>query len=172
MEIYLIKKNKSKLKNKKKNLSKEEITEIIIEKNNYKNSKAASIGALKIVQKYRGWISDKIINEIAKLIGINPTELDSIATFYSLIYRKPVGNNIIFLCDSITCYINGSEIIYQKLKKKLGIIMGQTTNDKRFTLLPICCLGNCDKSPNIMINKDIYYNLIKKNISKILELYK
>lgn len=160
------------LKNKKKKLTKEEITEIIIEKNNYENSKAASIGALKIIQKYRGWVSDKIINEIANIIEITPTELDSIATFYSLIYRKPVGKNIILLCDSITCYINGYEIIYNKLKNELGIIMGETTNDKRFTLLPVCCLGNCDKSPNMMINNDIYYNLIKKNISNILELYK
>lgn len=153
-------------------LTKEEITEIIIEKNNYENSKAASIGALKIIQKYRGWVSDHIINEIANIIGITPTELDSIATFYNLIYRKPVGKNIILLCDSITCYINGYEIIYNKLKHELGISMGETTNDKRFTLLTVCCLGNCDKSPNMMINNDIYYNLIKKNINNILELYK
>lgn len=153
-------------------LTKEEITEIIIEKNNYENSKAASIGALKIIQKYRGWVSDHIINEIANIIGITPTELDSIATFYNLIYRKSVGKNIILLCDSITCYINGYEIIYNKLKHELGISMGETTNDKRFTLLPVCCLGNCDKSPNMMINNDIYYNLIKKNINNILELYK
>lgn len=153
-------------------LTKEEITEIIIEKNNYENCKAASIGALKIIQKYRGWVSDHIINEIAKIIGITPTELDSIATFYNLIYRKPVGKNIILLCDSITCYINGYELIYKKLKQCLGISMGETTNDKRFTLLPVCCLGNCDKSPNMMINNDIYYHLIQKNINNILELYK
>lgn len=153
-------------------LTKEEITEIIIEKNNYENSKAASIGALKIIQKYRGWVSDHIINDLANIIGITPTELDSIATFYNLIYRQPVGTNIILLCDSITCYVHGYEIIYKKLKHLLGVSMGETTKDKRFTLLPVCCLGNCDKAPNMMINNEIYYNLIKKNISNILELYK
>lgn len=153
-------------------LTKEEKTEILIEKNNYENSKAASIGALKIIQKYRGWISDLVINELANIIGINPTELDSIATFYNLIFRKPVGTNIILLCDSITCYINGYENIYKRLKNLLGISMGETTKDKRFTLLPVCCLGNCDKAPNMMINNEIYFNLIKKNINNILELYK
>ncbi|AFQ23986.1 NADH-quinone oxidoreductase subunit NuoE [Candidatus Portiera aleyrodidarum] len=155
-----------------KKLTKEEITEIIIEKNNYKNSKAASIGALKIIQKYRGWISDNIINDLAKIIGITPTELDSIATFYNLIYRQPVGTNIILLCDSITCYINGYEFIYKQLKFLLGISIGETTKDKRYTLLPICCLGNCDKAPNMMINNELYSKLIKKNISNILEIYK
>ncbi|WP_183042925.1 NADH-quinone oxidoreductase subunit NuoE [Candidatus Portiera aleyrodidarum] len=153
-------------------LTKEEKTEIIIEKNNYENSKAASICALKIIQKYRGWVSDLVINEIANIIGINPTELDSIATFYNLIYRKPIGTNRILLCNSITCYINGYKKIYKILKNLLGISMGETTKDKRFTLLTVCCLGNCDKAPNMMINNEIYYNLIKKNIFNILEFYK
>ncbi|MCX2956100.1 MAG: NAD(P)H-dependent oxidoreductase subunit E, partial [Candidatus Portiera aleyrodidarum] len=78
---------------------------------------------------------------------------------------------VIRYCDSVVCYITGYTKIKKTLKKILKIEIGQTTKDKRFTLLPICCLGNCDKGPTIMINDDIYSSITSGKISNVLELY-
>lgn len=152
-------------------LTKNEIREIKNEQKCFKNNKAVCIEALKIVQKYRGWISDNIIYEIAKLLKITFNEIEEIATFYSQIFRKPVGKNIIRYCDSFVCFINGYKSIKKEIEKVLNIKTGQTTKDKKFTLLPTCCLGNCDKSPTIMINNDTYVFLTPENIIDLLGKY-
>nr|BET44576.1 MAG: NADH-quinone oxidoreductase subunit NuoE [Candidatus Aschnera chinzeii] len=152
-------------------LSKIEEKEINTEKTHYLNSKAASIEALKIIQKHRGWIEDDAIYAIANLLNVTPNEIESIATFYSQIYRKPVGLNIIKYCDSMVCYINGYKSVELEIKNLLKITTGETTKDNKFTLLNTCCLGNCDKAPTIMINDDTYHHITPINIKNILEKY-
>src|SRR5215510_16121039 len=98
--------------------------------------KAACIEALKIAQQNRRWISDETLHEVAEYLGMSDTELDSVATFYNLIFRRPVGRHVILLCDSISCYVLGYEKIYEALKQKLSIKYGETTADGKFTLLP------------------------------------
>ena len=93
------------------------------------------------------------------------------ATFYSQIFRVPVGRHVIRVCDSMTCFIGGHENLLGSLKDKLGIAPGQTTADGRFTLLPVCCLGNCDKAPAVMIDDDTYGNLDAAGIAQLLESY-
>jgi NADH-quinone oxidoreductase subunit E len=134
--------------------------------------KAACIEALKIVQSQRGWISDESLREIADHMHMSAEELDSVATFYNLIFRKPVGRNIILLCDSISCYVMGYEAIYAHLKTSLNISFGETTPDDRFTLLPNACLGICDHAPALMINKEVYINLTTEKLDEILRIYK
>ncbi|CAL4320278.1 NADH-quinone oxidoreductase subunit E [Buchnera aphidicola (Hyalopterus amygdali)] len=148
-----------------------EINEIEKRKKHYENSRSVSIEALKIVQQKRGWISDQSIIEIAKILNLHPSEIESVATFYSQIYRQPVGRNIIRYCDSVVCYLTGYEKIKQALEDYLLIKIGSTTKDGKFTLLPVCCLGNCDKSPTIMINDDLHSNLNPDLIPKLLKLY-
>ena len=82
-------------------LSKDEITEINEEIKQYPYPAVACIDALKIVQKHRGWVSDESVKDIAEILSISNEEVDSIATFYSRIYRKPVGRNVILICDSL-----------------------------------------------------------------------
>jgi len=149
-----------------------EINEIEKQKKYYENSRSVSIEALKIVQKKRGWVSDPAIIEIAKILNLNPSEIESVATFYSQIYRQPVGRHIIRYCDSVVCYLTGYEKIKKALEEYLLIEVGNTTLDGRFTLLPVCCLGNCDKGPTIMINEDLHSYLNPDLISNLLELYK
>lgn len=156
----------------KNKLSDIELYQIEKEKKYYENYKAVSIEALKIVQKNRGWISDNILKEIAKVLCISVSELDEIATFYSQIYRRPVGRNIIKYCDSVVCYIMDYKSIKNKIQNILGIQPGCTTKDDRFTLLPISCLGNCNKAPVMMINNDTYYYLNIDHIPILLEEYK
>src|SRR5512133_92110 len=123
----------------------------------YRN--AACIDALKIVQVHRGWISDEAVSDIASELNMSADEVDGVATFYTRIYRKPVGRNIILVCDGISCMIMGYESLYELFSKKLSIRFGETTPDNRFTLLPVSCLGDCDHAPVFMINNDHFNNI-------------
>ncbi|MCA9433454.1 MAG: NADH-quinone oxidoreductase subunit NuoE, partial [Candidatus Omnitrophica bacterium] len=98
-------------------------------------------------------------------------ELDSVATFYNLLFRQPVGRHVVMVCDSVSCWIMGYEKIRQYLMDKLGVGMGETTPDGRFTLLPICCLGNCDRAPAMMVGEDLHQDLTPEKIDAILEKY-
>ena len=140
-------------------LTQSEIKEIEHEIQLVPYKKAALIESLKIVQKHRGWISNESVEEIADHLGISSAEVDSVATFYNLIFRKPVGKYVILLCDSVSCYVMGYQKIYKALHEKLGIRYGETTSDKRFTLLPNCCLGCCDRAPALMIGEDLYRDI-------------
>jgi len=153
-------------------LSAEEISKIDQEIALVPVRKAACIEALKIVQDHRGWISDESLQAIAKHMEMSVEELDSVATFYNLIFRKPVGRNIILLCDSISCYVMGYEKIYEHLKARLNIKFGETTPDARFTLLPNPCLGICDHAPALMVNHDLYKDLTQDKLDEILKDYK
>jgi len=133
--------------------------------------KAAGIEALKIIQEHRRWVSDESLNDIALYMGMSVEELDSVATFYNMIFRKPVGRHVILLCDSISCWVMGYESIQEYFKKHLGIGLGETTSDGRFTLLPNCCLGTCDCAPALMIDNDLHRNLTIKQLEDILKKY-
>jgi len=137
----------------------------------YPARSAAGIDALTIVQRHRGWISDETLNDVATFLGITPAELDSVATFYNLIYRKPVGRHVILLCDSVSCWVMGYESVLDYLKKRLGVGFGETTGDGRFTLLPHVCLGACDRAPAMMIDDDLHVLLDPEKIDHILTLY-
>lgn len=152
-------------------LSVEEFNSIKLECNNYANVRAASIEALKIVQKNHGWVSDHAIVLIAKILCIPVADIEGVATFYNQIFRKPVGKYIVRYCDSVVCYITGCKTLQITLEDFLNIKIGETTQDKKFTLLPTCCLGRCDAAPIIMINEDIYSNVVSSNIIKLLSLY-
>ncbi|WON75650.1 NADH-quinone oxidoreductase subunit NuoE [Serratia sp. UGAL515B_01] len=153
-------------------LSVEERDAIEHEKHHYEDPRAASIEALKIVQKQRGWVPDGAIYAIAEVLGIPASDVEGVATFYSQIFRQPVGRHVIRYCDSVVCHINGYQGIQAALEKKLDIKPGQTTFDGRFTLLPTCCLGNCDKGPSMMIDDDTHERLTPENAVKLLEQYK
>ena len=152
-------------------LTKEEKKEIQGEKKLYPYPEAACIDALKIVQNHRGWISDEAVEDIATELDMSLDEVDGIATFYTRIYRNPVGRNIILLCDGISCMVMGNESIYEHISGKLNVEFGETTNDGRFTLLPVSCLGDCDHAPALMINNEHYNNLTPEIIDEILVKY-
>lgn len=141
------------------------------EMHHYEDPRAASIEALKIVQKARGWVPDGAADAIGEILGIPASDVEGVATFYSQIFRQPVGRHIIRVCDSMTCFIGGHENVLGSIKTELGIDLGQTTADGRFTLLPVCCLGNCDKAPAVMIDDDTFGNIQPDGVAKLLEPY-
>ena len=137
----------------------------------YPHARAASLDSLKIVQKRNGWVDDAQVNAIANMLDIPVTDIDGVATFFNRIYRQPVGRHVILICDSVACYLTGYEALSAAFKAQLGIGVGQTTSDGRVTLLPICCLGNCDKGPAVLIDEDTYGPIQPDEVAQLLELY-
>ncbi|MGE3976419.1 MAG: NADH-quinone oxidoreductase subunit NuoE [Nitrospira sp.] len=138
----------------------------------YPDKRAGAIDALLIVQRRRGWISDDSLLDIAQFLGMTGDDVDSIATFYNLIFRKPVGRHVVFLCDSISCWIMGYEQVRAQIKKNYEIDLGQTTRDGRLTCLPIACLGHCERAPAMMIDQDMYGDVTPEKVETIVEKYK
>jgi NADH-quinone oxidoreductase subunit E len=128
---------------------------------------AVAIDALKIVQSHRGWVSDESLKAIARHLEMSPEELDGIATFYNLIFRRPVGEKVILLCNSVTCWIKGYEKLQQHISKHLSVELGETTADNRYTLLPVTCLGACDKAPVMMVGDDLHQNITASDLPTI-----
>jgi NADH-quinone oxidoreductase subunit E len=153
-------------------LSPEEIKEIDEHVKEYPTKRAACIEALKVVQDKRRWISDDSLKDIADHLEMTIDELDSVATFYNLVFRRPVGRHVILICDSVSCYIMGYDKILKYLNDKLQIKLGETTEDERFTLLTIPCLGTCDRAPALMIDHDLHRDLSEEKLDKILKQYK
>lgn len=149
-------------------LSDHEKKEIDEEIAKFPSKKNACLDALMVVQKHRGFVSDEALADVAVYLEMSTTELDGIATFYNLIFRKPVGRYVIRLCDSVSCYIMGYEQIRKSIKDSLGIDWGQTSADEQFTLLPAQCLGTCDKAPAMMINEELYQDLTPEKITTII----
>jgi len=149
-------------------LTAQEKQDIEVVADHYELKKAASIEALKIVQKHRGWVSDEALNDVAKVLEMSPTDLDAVASFYNFIFRRPVGRHVILVCDSVSCWIMGYDTIVNHLEKRLGIGFGETTVDGRFTLLPNVCLGACDLAPVMMIDDQLYGELDAEKIDEIL----
>ncbi|MCB0589247.1 MAG: NADH-quinone oxidoreductase subunit NuoE [Phaeodactylibacter sp.] len=153
-------------------LTEEERKEIEVHIEKMPKRQAACLEAMNVLQKYRGWISDESLRELAEFLDMSPHELDSVATFYNLIFRRPVGRHVILVCDSISCWIMGNEKLEAHLKRKLNIDWGETTADKRFTLLPTVCLGTCDHAPALMVDEDLHRGLEAGQLDDILEQYK
>ena len=133
--------------------------------------RAAVSEALKIVQRHRGWISDESVKEIAEYLDMTPDEVDAMATFYSVIHRRPVGRHVILICDSVSCWVTGYNQIREHISARLGIGFGETTPDKRFTFLPCACLGLCEQAPAMMIDEEVFGNLTPEKADRILSRY-
>jgi NADH-quinone oxidoreductase subunit E len=121
------------------------------------------------VQNHYGYLSDEAVEEVAELLDMSPLEVEQLATFYTFIYREPVGKYVIHVCDSVICWMEGHESLLEYLSEKLGIKLGETTPDGMFSLLPVCCIGYCDRAPAIMINKKVYGPLTIEKLDDILE---
>ena len=138
----------------------------------YRFRESACIEALKIIQRRRGWVSDEDIRDVSGLLGMTPDELDSVATFYSLIFRREVGRHVIFICDSASCWVMGYETMLDHITTRLGISLGETSADGKFTLLPVACIGVCEQAPAMIIDDEVYGFLDEEKIDKILSSYK
>lgn len=114
------------------------------------------IDTLWELQAQRGWIADEDVKTAAATCGLTPLEVDEVASFYNLLLRRPAGRTPIFVCDSIACALNGSEALVAALEERLGAPMGGVTEDGAFGLLPIVCLGHCDRAPCVLAGETVH----------------
>ena len=128
----------------------------------------AAVDVLKSLQAHYGWLTDEAMAEASELFGLSPLQLEELATFYEMLYRRPVGKRVIHVCDSISCWSLGGESLLAHLADELGISVGETTADGAFTLLPCCCLGNCGEAPTLMIGDTIHGRVTPEQAAAIL----
>ncbi|WP_323847058.1 NADH-quinone oxidoreductase subunit NuoE [Microbulbifer magnicolonia] len=150
-------------------LSAEEKEEIDREFSHYEDKASVGLEALRIVQKHRGWISDESLSAVSAYLDIPCAQLESVATYFQLIFRQPVGKEVIFLCKSASCWIMGCDRLQERIQNKLQIKPGETTGDGLFTLLETPCLGDCDKAPVLMIGEEMHRNLTESAVDEIID---
>lgn len=153
-------------------LTEAEIKEIEHEMELYPDKQAVGLEALKIVQKHQGWVSDESLLAVSRFLDIPVSDLEGVATFYNLIYRRPVGRNVMLFCNSVSCWIMGCDSIKDHIKEKLNIDFGETSECGNFTLLPVPCLGDCDRAPTMMVGDDLHRNLTPESIDRIILDYR
>ncbi|MFQ5735597.1 MAG: NADH-quinone oxidoreductase subunit NuoE [Thermodesulfobacteriota bacterium] len=147
--------------------SKQEIEQVL---KKYSTKKSAVMDLLRIAQKERGHITKEDMEEISRVLGVNPIVVNSAATFYTMYeVDRPIGKHHIWVCRNISCSLLGADHIMKYLEKKLGIKMGETTADNRFTLDTAECLGSCGTAPMMQVDDDYHENLTEETIDRILE---
>ena len=129
----------------------------------------AAVDVMKELQAHYGWLTDEAVAEAAQILGLSSLQVEELATFYEMIYRRPVGKRVIHVCDSISCWAMGGETLLQQLSAYLGIAVGETTGDGMFALLPCCCLGNCGEAPTMMVGDGIYGRLTLEKAVEVLQ---
>jgi NADH-quinone oxidoreductase subunit E len=122
----------------------------------YPTKQAALLPVLWVAQETWGWISKEAAEEVARLLELPPSHVDGVLTFYTMYHLRPVGQNLIQVCTSISCHLAGARSLVEHCKKRLGIDLEETTPDGKFTLTEVECIAGCDKAPSAMVN-DVYY---------------
>ncbi|EHJ46290.1 NADH dehydrogenase (quinone) [Solidesulfovibrio carbinoliphilus subsp. oakridgensis] len=132
-------------------------------------TREAAIDVMYALQRHYGYLCDEAMEYAARLLGMTTLELESLATFYDFLYRRPVGRYVIHVCDSVVCWMFHQDSIFDYLCRTLGVPPGGTTEDGLFTVLPAACIGNCHNAPTMLINGRFYDRLHPEKINAILD---
>jgi NADH-quinone oxidoreductase subunit E len=132
-------------------------------------NREAAVDVMKALQAHYGWLTDEAVVEASGPLGLSPLQIEELATFYEMIYRRPVGRHVVHVCDSISCWAMGGETLLSHLSRLLNIKPGETTPDGLYTLLPCCCLGNCGEAPTMMIGDTICGRVTVENAAGLIE---
>jgi NADH-quinone oxidoreductase E subunit len=136
--------------------------------NRYPKREAAMLPVLYLAQQEFGYLGQEAIEYIATLMGQPPARVYGVVTFYTMFYTKPIGRYHIQVCRTLPCALRGAEKLTGLLRKTLGVEVGQTTADGRFTLSEVECLASCGTAPMMQINDDYYENLTDEKVTEIL----
>ncbi len=128
----------------------------------------AAVDVMKELQRYYGWLTDEAVHEAAAVLGLSPLQVEELATFYEMIYRRQVGKKVLHVCDSISCWAVGYETLMTHIGKRLGVEPGGTTADGMFTLLPCACLGMCGDGPAMMVGETLYGKVTPERADEIV----
>ncbi len=129
----------------------------------------AAVDVMKELQAHYGWLTDEAVGEAAELLGLSPLQVEELATFYEMIFRRPVGKRVLHVCDSISCWAVGGETLLAHVGERLGVDPGGTTVDGMFTLLPCACLGMCGDGPAMMVGERLYGRVTPERVAELLE---
>ncbi|RJQ52926.1 MAG: NADH-quinone oxidoreductase subunit NuoE [Nitrospiraceae bacterium] len=146
-----------------------EIDEIRVK---YPDRKSALLPSLYIAQREFGWLSQEALLCVAKTLNLPETEVRGAASFYSMYRHKPAGRNLIQLCTNVSCMVLGAERLADFISRKYGVQPGGTSQDGRFSLVIMECIGACGTAPAMLVNTDFHDSLTEKRIEEILEKYK
>src|SRR5437762_12464112 len=135
----------------------------------YPQKRSALIPMLLLAQKEHGYVTAETIEYVSKYLGLNPSEVDSIMSFYTLLRRRPVGKYHIMICTNLSCLLRGSDEIEACVKRKLGVNFGEVTADGLFSAIEFECLASCTTAPVIQINGEFYENLDVRKTEEILD---
>ncbi|MCX5661275.1 MAG: NADH-quinone oxidoreductase subunit NuoE [Planctomycetota bacterium] len=135
----------------------------------YPTRRASTLPVLHAVQDRHGWLPTQAIEEIADFLGLKASEVLDTASFYEMYWLQPKGKYLIMVCESISCELMGHEKLMEKLHHKLGVEVGETTKDGKFTLMHAECLGACDTAPCALINETLHEHLTPDNIDALLD---
>lgn len=138
----------------------------------YPLRRSALIPMLLYAQDEKGYLSDEVIEEIARRIGITVLDVRNVVSYYSLLRTKPVGKYHVQVCTNICCKLRGADQLFEHCKKKLGVENKGTTPDGVFSVEEVECIGACSWGPAVQINYDYYENLSPEELDKILEQYR
>ncbi len=147
----------------------ENLTSIETAKKKYPTSRAAIMDVLYIAQKQNGFISQEVMTEVASILSVDPVDVLSVATFYTMYHKKPAGKYHIQVCTNVSCMLRGGYEILESVEKKLGIKEKEVTEDGKFSIEEVECMGSCGTAPMLAINEDYYENLTKEEIDQILD---
>lgn len=139
---------------------------------NKQNQHGSLIGLLQSAQDSYGYIPENVIEYISELEGTPVADIYGVITFYSQFRLKPLGKNIIRICEGTACHVNGAKTVLQALEDELGVTVDETTEDGAFTLLSVACLGCCSLAPVMMINNETFGNLTTDKIKKTLKNFR
>lgn len=135
----------------------------------YPNTKSALVPALYTAQRDNGgWLSRAVMVEVAEELSLPESHVFGVATFYSMFYFEPVGKHLVQVCGTSPCRLRGAEHAIECFKNKLGIEVGQTTDDGEFTLQEVECMAACHLAPMAQINEDYFFHLTDERIEDIL----
>src|SRR5215471_13245784 len=135
----------------------------------YPTKRAAIMPTFWLAQHEFGYLSEEVMEYIGGLLDLSPAYVSSVASFYTMYYKEPVGKFHLQVCANIACTLRGAEHIIECIEQKLGIGLGQTTADGNFTLSEVECLGSCGTAPVVQINDDYYENLTTAEMLRLLD---
>jgi NADH-quinone oxidoreductase E subunit len=138
----------------------------------YDEPASAILPLLHYVQGVQGHLSEEALTFLAEFIGVPHVRTYEVATYYTMLFIKPVGRHLVQVCRNLSCHINGSENILQTLKKELDIEVGATTSDGVFSLVEVECIGACDHAPVLMVDGDLHRSVTADSIDPILGSYR
>ena len=135
----------------------------------YPDKKSATLSLLHLAQAQEGYISGSVIDTIADLVECHPAIVMDCVSFYSMFFTKPQGRHKIQVCQTLSCSVNGADALVDHVTNKFSIKPGETTEDKKFSLFKVECLGSCGTAPVVQINNDYHEGLSKERFDELLE---